>query len=369
MPDQPLDGFQWLPQTLYYTVKLWALFQVQPRDAITVSNLSKTGDPTPAGGGYIRVAGHFKTEPETGYPAARRRSLIRAIIDARIGDESSFAKVMPSNTKSKPHLEERRNVKIRFQHKGDEILGILIRRVVNNYHAEWCIRRHIRTKLLKERLRTGQLLGENYTVHTEEQTESSVRFGDTLKYPILCKQVGVMMPPGLLELQDATGSGAGQNPELRPVNDLLRRTTSTLPISSEGSEIFRMRVIGSTWELVNCRIEQMYDHPIPRKPLSEVQINKHETEQMRSGSFLGLLFSTNSGPLRRADEKVSGISGWLKQIILPKWNPTMENLDLNDELALTTNEEQEWNKEATDEDITVWDLNITLSNITDGFLL
>jgi hypothetical protein len=55
--------------------------------------------------------------------------------------------------------------------------------------------------------------------------------------------------------------------------------------------------------------------------------------------------------------------------ILPKWNPTMENLDLNDELALTTNEEQEWNKEATDEDITVWDLNITLSNITDGFLL
>jgi hypothetical protein len=55
--------------------------------------------------------------------------------------------------------------------------------------------------------------------------------------------------------------------------------------------------------------------------------------------------------------------------ILPKWNPTTENLDLNDELALTTNEEQEWNKEAIDEDITVWDLNITLSNITDGFLL
>jgi hypothetical protein len=55
--------------------------------------------------------------------------------------------------------------------------------------------------------------------------------------------------------------------------------------------------------------------------------------------------------------------------ILPKWNPSMENLDLNDELALTTNEEQEWNKEATDEDITVWDLNITLSNITDGFVV
>lgn len=63
------------------------------------------------------------------------------------------------------------------------------------------------------------------------------------------------MPSGLLELQDATGSvrfselwgwkGSWAKPGLRPVNDVLGWTTSTWPISSEGSEIVRVRVIGS----------------------------------------------------------------------------------------------------------------------------
>jgi hypothetical protein len=42
---------------------------------------------------------------KTGLPAATSRSLIRAIIDAKIGDEKlvpAEGKVMPANTMSKP---------------------------------------------------------------------------------------------------------------------------------------------------------------------------------------------------------------------------------------------------------------------------
>ncbi|KAJ7108771.1 hypothetical protein C8R44DRAFT_743999 [Mycena epipterygia] len=53
--------------------------------------------------------------------------------------------------------------------------------------------------------------------------------------------------------------------------------------------------------------------------------------------------------------------------ILPKWNPTMGNPDLSEELTLTV-DELECNKKALETDqVTVFDPNFTLSHMTDGF--
>jgi hypothetical protein len=53
--------------------------------------------------------------------------------------------------------------------------------------------------------------------------------------------------------------------------------------------------------------------------------------------------------------------------ILPKWNPTMPNLDLCDEFALTE-EELQWNEQPIETDkIMVFDPNFSLHNIGSGF--
>jgi hypothetical protein len=53
--------------------------------------------------------------------------------------------------------------------------------------------------------------------------------------------------------------------------------------------------------------------------------------------------------------------------ILPKWNTTIGNLDLNQELSLV-NDELELNKKPLQTDhIMVFDPNFTLSNMADGF--
>ncbi|KAJ7260802.1 hypothetical protein C8J57DRAFT_996828, partial [Mycena rebaudengoi] len=53
--------------------------------------------------------------------------------------------------------------------------------------------------------------------------------------------------------------------------------------------------------------------------------------------------------------------------IMPKWNPTLENLDLCNELALT-NEEIEGNECSRETDhIITFDPNFTLSNMGIGF--
>lgn len=52
--------------------------------------------------------------------------------------------------------------------------------------------------------------------------------------------------------------------------------------------------------------------------------------------------------------------------ILPKWNPTMENLDLSEELMLT-DQELQLNEQALDTDqVMVFDPNFTLTNMNRG---